>query len=116
MSPDAPSRSLAQRREALRYANSIRTGRADLKRRIQNAGKPGGRETIAHLLVNDEHPDRPLIETMKVWDLLLAAPGYGRVKTNKLLSTVRASPSKTVGGLSYRQRGELVQLIRTGAR
>lgn len=52
------------------------------------------------------------LETAKVFDLLLAVPKYGRVKVNKILSTCRISPSKTIGGLSQRQRTELVQLMR----
>jgi hypothetical protein len=47
-----------------------------------------------------------------VFDLLLAVPKYGRVKVNKILSQCRISPSKTLGGLSERQRGELVTLLR----
>jgi hypothetical protein len=47
-----------------------------------------------------------------VFDLLLAVPKYGRVKVNKILSQCRISPSKTLGGLSERQRRELVALMR----
>ena len=52
------------------------------------------------------------LETAKVFDLLLAVPKYGRVKVNKILSQCRISPSKTIGGLSERQRRELVALMR----
>ena len=44
--------------------------------------------------------------------MLLAVPKYGRVKANKVLQTCRISPSKTIGGLSDRQRTELVSLLR----
>jgi hypothetical protein len=44
--------------------------------------------------------------------MLLAVPKYGRVKANKVLQQVRISPSKTIGGLSDRQRTELVALLR----
>ncbi len=50
--------------------------------------------------------------TMKVFDLLLAVPKYGRVKVNKTLTQCRISPSKTVGWMSPRQRAELVSLLR----
>ena len=46
--------------------------------------------------------------TAKVFDMLLAVPKYGRVKTNRILNQCRISPSKTIGGLSERQRAELV--------
>ena len=50
--------------------------------------------------------------TAKVFDMLLAVPKYGRVKTNRILNQCRISPSKTIGGLSERQRTELVSLLR----
>jgi len=39
-------------------------------------------------------------------------PKYGRVKVNKVLQQCRISPSKTIGGLSQRQRTELVSMLR----
>ena len=44
--------------------------------------------------------------------MLLAVPKYGRVKVDKILRQCKISPSKTVGGLSERQRNELVGLLR----
>src|ERR1700739_2322614 len=99
----APERSLVQRMEALQRANDIRSRRAQLKRDLK-----AGRQPIHELLL--EPPD--YLQTAKVFDLLLAVPKYGRVKVNKILSTCRISPSKTLGGLSERQRGELVALLR----
>ena len=40
--------------------------------------------------------------------MLLAVPKYGHVKVNKILAQCRISPSKTIGGLSQRQRAELI--------
>src|SRR3954454_8944552 len=99
----APERSLHQRMEALHRANAIRTQRAQLKRDLK-----GGRVSIHTLLLDP--PD--WIETAKVLDMLLAVPKYGRVKANKVLNVCRISPSKTIGGLSQRQRAELVSLLR----
>jgi hypothetical protein len=99
----APERSLVQRMEALQRANDIRSRRAQLKRDLK-----AGRQPIHELLL--EPPD--YLQTAKVFDLLLAVPKYGRVKVNKILSQCRISPSKTLGGLSERQRGELVALLR----
>ena len=39
--------------------------------------------------------------------MMLAVPKYGRVKVNKILAHCRIAPSKTIGGLSDRQRSEL---------
>ncbi|HEY8465641.1 MAG TPA: hypothetical protein VIL04_02430, partial [Solirubrobacterales bacterium] len=52
------------------------------------------------------------VESAKAFDMLLAVPKYGRVKANKVLTQCRISPSKTIGGLSERQRAELVELLR----
>src|SRR5271154_3953427 len=99
----APERSLTQRMEALQRANDIRSRRAQLKRDLK-----AGRQPIHELLLDPPE----YLETAKVFDLLLAVPKYGRVKVNKILSQCRISPSKTLGGLSERQRGELVALLR----
>jgi hypothetical protein len=46
--------------------------------------------------------------TAKVVDLLMAAPKCGRVKSARIMEQCRISPSKTIGGLSERQRTELL--------
>jgi hypothetical protein len=99
----APERSLVQRMEALQRANDIRSRRAQLKRDLK-----AGRQPIHELLLAPPQ----FLETAKVFDLLLAVPKYGRVKANKILAHCKISPSKTVGGLSQRQRAELVALMR----
>jgi hypothetical protein len=89
--------------DALQRANAIRTRRAQLKKDLK-----AGRVSIHALL--REPPE--YLETAKVFDMLLAVPKYGRVKANKVLQQCRISPSKTIGGLSERQRTELVSLLR----
>src|SRR5919205_1388946 len=98
----APERSLQQRMDALQRANIIRMRRAQLKRDLK-----AGRQTIHDLLLDP--PD--FLETAKVFDMLLAVPKYGRVKVNRVLTHCRISPSKTIGGLSQRQRRELVSYL-----
>lgn len=99
----APERSLQQRMDALQRANDIRTRRAQLKRDLK-----AGRTSIHELLLRPPE----FVETAKVFDMLLAVPKYGRVKVNKVLVNCRISPSKTIGGLSQRQRAELVSMLR----
>ncbi len=99
----APERSLDQRMEALKRANGIRTARAKLKKDLK-----AGRSSI-HALLRDP-PE--YVMTAKVFDMLLAVPKYGRVKANRILNQCRISPSKTIGGLSERQRAELVSQLR----
>ena len=102
-SSTAPERSLNQRMDALARANQIRIQRAQLKRDLK-----AGRRSIHKLLL--EPPE--YVETAKVFDMMLAVPKYGRVRVNKILTTCRISPSKTIGGLSERQRSELVSFLR----
>jgi hypothetical protein len=99
----APERSLDQRMEALRRANDIRSARARLKKDLK-----AGKANIHALLLDPPE----FVMTAKVFDMLLAVPKYGRVKTNRILNQCRISPSKTIGGLSARQRGELVGQLR----
>jgi hypothetical protein len=89
--------------DALERANKIRTARAQLKRDLK-----AGKVSIHKLLLDPPS----YLETAKVFDMLLAVPKYGRVKANKVLVQCRISPSKTIGGLSERQRTELVSMLR----
>jgi hypothetical protein len=98
----APERSLTQRMDALERANAVRTKRARVKRDLK-----AGRVSVSPLLLDP--PD--WLETAKVADMLLSLPKYGRVKVHDLLNKCRVSPSKTIGGLSERQRTELVSRL-----
>jgi hypothetical protein len=100
---ETTDRFLAQRMAALGNANEVRTYRANLKRDIK-----AGRALVHNLLL--EPPE--LIETMKLFDLMLAMPKYGRTKINKILQQCRISPAKRVGELSVRQRTEIVSMLR----
>ncbi len=98
----APQRSRAQRMDALARANEVRMRRAGLKRDLK-----AGRVGIHGLLLDPPE----YLQTAKVADVLLAVPKYGRVKVNRKLTQCRISPSKTIGGLSERQRHELVACL-----
>ena len=52
------------------------------------------------------------VHTAKVFDLIMAVPKFGRVKTTKILERCRVSTSKTVIGLTPRQRRELVEHLK----
>jgi hypothetical protein len=98
----APERSLDQRMDALRRANEIRVRRAQLKKDLKE-----GRVRVDQILGSP--PD--YVETAKVFDILMAVPKFGRVKAARFLNQCRISQSKTVGGLSERQRAELIGLF-----
>jgi len=98
----APLRSLDQRMEALKRANDIRVRRAQLKKDLKDS-----RVQIEDVLLDPPE----WVETATVFDMLMAVPKLGRVKAARLLNSCRISQSKTVGGLSERQRTELVSLF-----
>jgi hypothetical protein len=89
--------------EALQRANDIRVKRAQLKRDLKS-----GRADIEEILAKP--PD--YVATAKVFDILMAVPKFGRVKATRFLTQARISQSKTVGGLSDRQRAELIALFK----
>jgi hypothetical protein len=94
----SPARS-SQRLEALRKANEIRVGRAQLKKELAT-----GAVRIEEIIA--QPPD--FANTERVSSLLLAVPKYGRVRVSRLLTRARISDSKRLGGLSDRQRAELI--------
>jgi hypothetical protein len=98
----APLRSLDQRMEALKRANDIRVRRAQLKKDLKS-----GSARIEEIL--NDPPE--YVSTAKVFDMLMAVPKFGRVKAARFLNQCRISQSKTVGGLSDRQRAELIGLF-----
>jgi hypothetical protein len=100
---ETPVRSMRQRMDALDRANEIRSYRAQLKRDLK-----AGRANVIDILTNSN----PMIDTMKIFDLMLAVPKMGRTKVNKMLISCRISPSKTIAGLSDRQRDELLLVLR----
>ena len=102
MQAQAPARSLDQRMEALKRANDIRVRRAKLKKDLKD-----GSVAIDGVLLDPPE----YVETAKVFDMLMAVPKFGRVKAARFLNQCRISQSKTVGGLSERQRAELVALF-----
>lgn len=102
MTVSTPERSLVQRMEALQRANTIRTTRADWKKRV----KRGQEDPLAVLA------DPPAeFASMKVFDALMAMPKVGRVKASTMLRVAGVSPSKTLAGLLERQRGALLALM-----
>jgi hypothetical protein len=100
-----PARSLQQRERALKTANVIRMSRAREKQQIRTLDREGAEARVAAILRDTPAP----LATMKLLDLLLAVPKVGRVKANRILVRLRISPSKSLHGLTDRQRDELIR-------
>jgi hypothetical protein len=98
---------LQQRMAALAKADRVRLARAQLKRDLK-----ARRVSICDVLADPPE----WVETMPVLQLLLAVPKVGRVKATAMLrgggisatKTVGGVSMRTVGGMSERQRSELL--------
>ena len=88
--------------EALKRANHVRSQRASLKAELK-------RGSVAITDVIQDPPE--YVQTAKIVDVIMAAPKYGRVKAARVMERCRVSPSKTVGGLSERQRRDLIAAL-----
>jgi len=95
---NAPPRSHEQRLEALGEANRIRTYRCQAKRELA-AG-----ERDWHTILDD-----PEFASANAYSVALTLPRLARVKVTKAFRRADASLSKTIGGLSPRQRVALTE-------
>lgn len=103
MTVAAIDRSLEQRFESLKLANEIRFARARMKRDLV------ARRADAVELLTDPPG---WLRTMRVTGFLVSIPRTGPAKTRRLMMVCRIADGKTVGGLSDRQRCELVGELR----
>ena len=88
-----------QRLDALRKANKIRSRRAQLKKDLA----AGSVQIVDILALPPE-----FAETERVSVLLRAVPKYGSARVTRLLIRARIGDSKRLGGLSDRERAELI--------
>lgn len=95
-----PDRTVEQRATALERANHIRFTRAQWKRALK------ARQVEDPVAVFRDPPAE--FEAMKVGDAMLAVPKVGAVRIGKVLRAGNVSPSKTLVGLSPRQRAVIV--------
>jgi hypothetical protein len=100
--PRAPARSPEQRLRALAKANQVRSARAHLKRELAH-----GNVQLTQVLADPP----PCAASAKVRELLLAVPGIGPAKADRALAHCRIAATKTLAGLTHRQRTELGELV-----
>jgi hypothetical protein len=94
-----PARSREQRQRALQQANEIRMARAKLKKELAS-----GKLTLVQILA--EPP--ACVRTARLRELLLVLPKIGPAKAGRILAQCGIAHSKTLAGLSDRQRAELL--------
>ncbi len=88
--------------EALQRANEIRSKRAQLKKELKD-----GKLSIDAVISSPPE----FLQTAKVMDLLMAVPRCGKVRATRYLNHCRIAQGKTIGGLTQRQRDELLELL-----
>jgi hypothetical protein len=102
LDPVVPARSAQRQLVSLARANEVRVERANLKRALA-----AGSVTFAEVLADPPACAR----TAKVGDLLLSVPGIGPAKSDRALAHCRIANTKTIGGLSDRQRAALTDRL-----
>jgi len=97
-----PGRPREQRLRALRLANEVRSARSQLKKDLAS-----GKIELAQIVARPPE----WVRTARVRDVLLALPKIGSVKAGRILADCGIAHSKTLGGLTERQRTELMKLL-----
>lgn len=92
-----------QWRQALDNANQIRLVRTKIKRQMAS-----GEKQIWEIL--EDLPEA--LNTMTVYELVMAMPRYGKHRAGKTMMVLRISQSKTCGALTERQRKEAARYFR----
>ena len=100
----APARTDEQRRTALAQANVVRQYRATVKLNMR-VGDVRLRDVIALT------PPDPLLRTMRVSVVMLAAWQVGPSTTSRLLRRAGVSPSRSLGALTRDQRARLLAVV-----
>ncbi len=92
-----PEISDEQRRAALEKAGQARTRRAEIKALLQT-----GSLTLDDVFTDAETDD--IVAGTKVYPLLAAMPGMGKVKAMRLMEDCRIADNRKIRGLGTRQR------------
>jgi hypothetical protein len=98
-----PQLSPEARAEALEKAKLARSARAALRVQIKN-----GEKKITDVLMEKGNP---VIDKIKVLNLIESLPGYGKAKAMKLLDELGISETRRVKGLGDKQRAALIERL-----
>lgn len=98
-----PTQTPEQRKAALEKAAEARHARAELRAKIKS-----GEMTIEKVLTTE---DNPVIDKLKVKDMIASLPGYGKAKVANIMEELNISETRRVKGLGTRQRAELIERL-----
>ena len=98
-----PNQSAEERKAALEKAAIARHARAELRSNIKE-----GKISVEEVLTAE---DNPVIDKLKVKDMISSLPGYGKAKVTKIMEDLGISETRRIKGLGSRQRAELIERL-----
>ncbi len=96
-----PNQTAEERRAALEKAAEARHARAELRAKIKE-----GKISVEEILTTEGNP---VIDKLKVKDMIASLPGYGKAKVAKIMEELNISDTRRIKGLGARQRAELIE-------
>lgn len=100
----APTMTPEQRAAALEKARIVRAQRSELTTKL-SMGVMSPEEAL-------DKADDPVIGRMKVKSFVNALPGYGKVKTEKLMEELGIPESRRIQGLGSKQMARLKEALK----
>lgn len=98
-----PNQTPEERKAALEKAAKARHDRAELRAKIKE-----GTISVKEVLTTEGNP---VIDKLKVKDMIASLPGYGKAKVAKVMEELGISETRRVKGLGKRQREELINRL-----
>ena len=98
-----PQLSAEERKAALEKAKAARIKRAEVRDQLKSG----------ELFVKDvlAQKDDPVVGRMKVSTLIETLPGYGKAKSEKIMSELQIAESRRLRGLGARQEAALLERL-----
>ncbi len=98
-----PQLTADERKAALEKAKAARIQRAEVREQLKS-GKISIKDVLAQ-------KDDPVIGRMKVSTLIETLPGYGKAKSEKIMSELQIAESRRLRGLGARQEAALLERL-----
>lgn len=98
-----PQLSAEERKAALEKAKAARIKRAEVRDQLKS-----GELSVKDVLAQKEDP---VIGRMKVSTLIETLPGYGKAKSEKIMSELQIAESRRLRGLGARQETALLERL-----
>ena len=98
-----PQLSAEERKAALEKAKAARIKRAEVRDQLKS-GELSFKDVLAQ-------KDDPVVGRMKVSTLIETLPGYGKAKSEKIMSELQIAESRRLRGLGARQEAALLERL-----